>query len=53
MLPFTHVMDFLADKFAGLRAGRFAFFGVLSCAFDGFLVGHFILLVGNLPVDRV
>lgn len=45
MLPFAHVMDFFANKFSGLGAGRFAFLRVLPRASHGFLVRHFLLLL--------
>jgi hypothetical protein len=44
MLSFANVVHFFADKFAGLSAGRFAFFSVSLGAFNYFLFWHDMLL---------
>ena len=43
MLSFANVVHLFADKFAGLGAGRFAFFFVSLCAFHYFLFWHDVL----------
>jgi hypothetical protein len=50
VLPFAHVMDFLADEFSRLRAGRFTFFCVVPGAPDSFLIGHFSSLSDTFPL---
>jgi hypothetical protein len=42
-------MDFLADEFSGLRAGRFTLFRILPGAPDSFLIGHFSSLSDTFP----
>jgi len=44
MLPFTHMMDLLADKLPRLRAGRLTLCCILSCASDCLLVRHYVSL---------
>jgi len=41
MLPFAHMMNFLAHKFSRLCAGRFTFFRILLGAPNSFLIRHF------------
>src|SRR5215472_684900 len=53
MFAFTNMMNFLAHKFAGLRAGRFAFTLILLRAFQSFFFGHrFPTLVSVMPRSK-
>ena len=40
MLPFADVMHFFADKFSGLRRGRFTFASIFVGSLQSFTFGH-------------
>ena len=44
MLSFTNVVHLLANEFAGLGTGRFAFLSVSLGSFNYFLLWHVVLL---------
>jgi hypothetical protein len=44
VFAFPDVVHFLANKFAGLRAGRLSLFFILVRSFNDFIFRHFILL---------
>jgi hypothetical protein len=45
MLPFSHVMDFFADKLSGLRRSRLPFASILPSLLHGLFLWH----VASLP----